>query len=250
MNRYSLNLITFLILVVSSCSENNQKSNDAAEEIVSDAKEQTSIFGINGENVPIRIGPGEKSEKLINEKATKILGTKQYCEVDHSTKVALIEKKGEWAKIKVVDPEWLSETYVGWIPAKLLITAEEQEKQSLGSLEKADYEILKTEHNTAVENYHVWLKRKNFDRNYVYQFIKQFRKENCRMNCNVILYDSKSIVKLIGVYPLPDNDYLKMADHLISISTFDAADVRDWYPYQDFHYRELGGVNWKKEPIQ
>jgi hypothetical protein len=33
------------------------------------------------------------------------------------------------------------------------------------------------------------------------------------------------------------------------MSTFDATEVRDWYPYQDFKHKEYGGKNWKKEPI-
>lgn len=120
----------------------------------------------------------------------------------------------------------------------------------MGKLEPTHYEIMKSSHKPTVQNFHVLLKVQNFDKNYVYQFTKQFRKENCTMNCNVYVYDTKSILPLVDIYPLTNKDYIKLADHLISMSAFDATEVRDWYPYQDLKYKEYGGRNWKKEPIK
>ncbi len=125
-----------------------------------------------------------------------------------------------------------------------------QEEETLDKLNPKEYELLTTRHNAAVENYHVLLKRKEFDEDYIYQFIKQFRKEYCETKCNVSVYDSRIINDLIGVYPLSDKEYLKFADHLISISLFDSTELKDWYPYQDFRYKELGGKNWKKKAIE
>lgn len=252
MNKIILTLVlSTVFLSIFSCSNVEQKSVgiDSTKAMDTVSKHKEEVYGINAEDVAIRKGPGLKFEKLINEKATETIGETQYCEVDFSTKVVILEKKKGWVKIKVVDPDWLSDTYIGWIPSDVIITKEDEDKQSLGKLDPKDYEILKTRHNAALENYHVLLNRKKFDKNYAYQFIKAFRKEHCTRNCNVSLYDSKSVAGLIGVYPLEGKDYLKMADHLISISSFDATEVRDWYPYQDFRYGELGGRNWKKAPI-
>ncbi|MEJ7766483.1 MAG: hypothetical protein WKF89_01640 [Chitinophagaceae bacterium] len=70
------------------------------------------------------------------------------------------------------------------------------------------------------------------------------------MNCHVHVYDSKSILPLVDIYPLTGKEYIKLSDHFVSISTFDAPEVRDWYPYHDFKYKEYGGKNWKKEPVK
>lgn len=238
-----------LIFFVSCSSTTNSKETE--NQTLSTTIEQFSskIFGIDGEDVVIRTAPGEESNMLINEKATQALRETKYCEVDYSTKVEVLETKDDWSKIKVVEPDWLSESHVGWIPSKYLISKEDEEKESLGKLDPKEFEIMKTNHKPAAENFHVLLKRLNFDKNYVFHFVKQFRKENCKMNCNVYVYDSKAILPLIDVYPLKGKDYIKLADHFISISTFDAIEVRDWYPYQDFKYKEYGGKNWKKEPI-
>jgi hypothetical protein len=242
-------IAALFLLSVFSCSPSGSHLQETEQPLLSENVESVpEIYGINAEEVAIRNGPGLNFDKLINEKATETLGKPHYRQVDFSTKVELLETKNKWSKIRVVEPEWLSATHIGWIPSEVLISKEDQDKESLGQLDPNDYEILKENHNAAIQNFHVLLNRKSFDKNYVYQFIKAFRKDHCTRNCNVDLYDSKVISNLLDVYPLEDKDYLKVADHLISISTFDATEVRDWYPYQDFHYRELGGKNWKKEP--
>lgn len=253
MSRIFLTLTAFFyVTLILSCSSTTNTKDVDNNNLSTNTVEQPSakVFGINGEDIPIRVAPGEKSEKLVNEKATNALGETQYCEVDYSTKVEVLETTDDWSKIKVVEPEWLYETHVGWIPSNYLMSKDDEEKQSLGKLDPKEYEIMKTDHKPAVENFHVLLKHPNFDKNYVYQFIKQFRKENCTMNCNVHVYDTKSILPLVDIYPLTGKDYIKLADHFVSMSTFDATEVRDWYPYQDFKYKEYGGKNWKKEPIK
>ena len=63
-------------------------------------------------------------------------------------------------------------------------------------------------------------------------------------------YDSKEIYPLCKQYPLEGNDYILVADHFISESSFDCPNEIWWYPYQDSLYKKYGGRNWKKEPIK
>ncbi len=237
-------IFSSIIFLFISCSDSTNTDNALTSDNI---KIQNKVFNIKGEGVPIRTGPGNEFEKLINKKATEALGKAEYCTVDYSVKVGILEKKDDWAKIKIVDPEWLSESHIGWIPANIIMSQEEVNKESsMGELNQNDYEIIKTSHNSTVQNFHVLLKQKAFDKEYVYQFIKEFRKEHCTMNCNVLVYDTKAILPLIDIYPLEKKDYIKMADHLVSFSSSDATEIRDWYPYQDFKYRDYGGKNWKK----
>lgn len=247
---FTLNLLLSVTFFLSCSSTPNKVVVENAITPSTTEEPSNNIFGINGEEIYIRTAPDEKSKKIINQKATEAFGKTQYCELDFSTKVEVLETKDKWSKIKVVEPNWLSESHIGWIPSKYLITKEDEEKQSLGKLNPNEYEIMKTGHNQAVENFHVILRRSNFNKNFIYQFTKQFRKEHCTRNCNVYVYDTKSILPLVDIYPLAGKDYIKLADHFISMSTFDATEVRDWYPYQDIKYKEYGGNNWKKEPIK
>jgi hypothetical protein len=248
MNRNIIYLILGFLLNL-SCSAPSKNDTQIENKIIEEEK-RIKKFGIKGEDIPIREEPSEKSKKIINQKATEAFNKTEYCVVDYSVKVEVLEERDNWSKIKVVDPNWLSDSHIGWILSKYLVGSDEKEKQSIGKLNPSEYEIIKTKHNEIVENFHVYLKRKDFDKDYVYLFTKQFRIENCNINCNINVYDSKEISSLVEIYPLTKTDYLKLADHFISMSTFDATEVKDWYPYQDYKYKEYGGKNWKKEPIK
>jgi hypothetical protein len=241
-------------LMITFCGRREANKRNGVSTAVSETPTSTApspkpaVFAIKGEDIPLRSGPGEQSPKIINEKATSVTRETQYCTVDYTTKVEILATKGDWSKVRVVDPEWLQNTHIGWIHTKYIVDPAAILPPSTAKLSSADYEILATRHNPSVENFHVLFKPKKFNKEDLYVFTQLFRKEHCTRRCNVSLYDSKAIKELIDVYPLPQKDYLLMADHLLSISTFDAPELRDWYPYQDVHYKELGGKHFKKEP--
>ena len=239
------------MLALNACSGGQNTNTFANIDSVQVAMDSMPIlYTINGEGIAIRTGPGKKYAKLINQEASDALNEKQYCIVDQSVKVEVLAKSSNWTKIRVIQPEWLSDTYIGWVPSEVLISPQDLDKKTTIELDPKEYEIMVTDHRPVVQNFHVWLKRRRFDKDYVFAFTRAFRKKHCTMQCNVAVYDSNSIKNLVLVYPLKDEDYLRLADHVISISTFDATDVKDWYPYQDFHYHDLGGKNWKKERIR
>ncbi len=230
---------TFCLLIVSAfltaCSGHTPANNTTAVQ---------QNVGIDGEDILIYKGPGTNFDKIVNDKATEAFRQIMYCEVDYTTKVDVLETKADWSKIRVVEPEWLSDSHIGWIPSRYLVSKEKEAKKVIVQLKASDYRILTTRHNAAVQNFHVLVKRKKFDEEYIYQFCKAFRSTNCTGSCNLYIYDSSIIKNLIGIHPLPDADYLKMADHLVAISS-SGSELRDWYPYQDFRYKKLGGKNFK-----
>ncbi|GAB4039356.1 SH3 domain-containing protein [Spirosoma gilvum] len=207
------------------------------------------IRGISGEEIFIHTGPGESFPRLVNEKASASMGKTDYCAVDRSVKVVVLETKGAWSKINVVDPDWLTATYLGWIPSKYILNGLAEE-EPVAKLDSREYEIIKTKHNSAVQNYAVLLKRKKFDKKSLHEFIRSFRQNVCTGNCNVNVYDSKVVLPYLDEYPLSRKHYLIVADHFLAMSTFDVPEASDWYPYQDFQYGEYGGRHWKKKPIR
>lgn len=44
-----------------------------------------------------------------------------YCGLDKSCKLAILENKGKYTKVKVIEPEWLTDTYIGWVPTDMLV---------------------------------------------------------------------------------------------------------------------------------
>lgn len=117
-------------------------------------------------------------------------------------------------------------------------------------LDTSLYEIMKKETRPTVENFHVLIKFSDFDENKIAEFIKQFRDEFCTIQCNIYVYDSKSIQDIIDKYPLEGEEYILMADHFVAMSSFEIPDEIDWYPFQDIQYKNYGGNNWKKKPVE
>lgn len=117
-------------------------------------------------------------------------------------------------------------------------------------LDTSLYEIIRTPYTPTVQNFEVLIKFNEFNQESIKKFIEKFRKEYCTNKCNISIYDSKEIIDLIDKKPLEGDDYIKVADHFIAMSTFDSPDYLWWYPFQDTLYKEYGGKNWKKEKIK
>jgi hypothetical protein len=246
---HSLMMLTLVSGLLLSCGQ-NQNTNDSKKNLQIETVSKTpTVYNIEGEHIIIRVGPGENFDKRINKKATEALGETHYAQVDNTVKVIIEETNGGWSKVKVVEPDWLSTSHVGWIPTKNIIMDKKDENKVLEKLDPNSYEILNTEHNVAVMNFHVLIKFSDFDKDKIFDLVKKFRNENCARNCNIMVYDTKSILSLIGKYPLQGKEYIELADHFVAMSSFDAPNSKSWYPYQDFQYKEYGGKNWKKEGI-
>ncbi|MEN2436603.1 hypothetical protein AAH994_14395 [Weeksellaceae bacterium A-14] len=246
-NYYSVKLLSLiLILTLTNCKKNEkvEVENIGVEQI---SNNDPKAYEIKGKNIFLREGPGTKYKKLINQKATEIIGETQFMEVDNSCTVSIEEEKDGWAKIRVVDPPHLTATHSGWIPLKSIIKGEEQITNI--DLSKLKYEIIKTSENNVSKNYNIYLEIKNLSKDEIISFIKQFREKNCN-SCTISIFDNKSIKNLIDKYPLNKNEYLKFADHFVAWSTFDSPKSVSFYPFQDSKYTEYGGKNFKEEKMK
>lgn len=206
------------MLALSACSggrTSNTNGNVDSAQVAADSV--STFYTVVGEDIAIRTGPGKKFATLINQKASDALRETQYCTVDQSMIVEILGKKSNWTSIRVIEPDWLKDTYVGWVPSEALTSVRDMDKKTTAKLNPKEYEIMVADHRAAVQNFHVWLKRRRFDKDYVFAFTKAFRRINCTMQCNVAVYDSESIKDLVLVYPLEDKDYLRLADHLVSL---------------------------------
>lgn len=241
---YLLIIVISLIFVI-SCNDKNSNTGQNKN----DTSATNNIYNIIGKNVVVRSGPGENFDKIINKKATEALGETNYCEVDNSFRIIIEETKGEWSKIKVLEPDWLSETHNGWIPTAN-IQMDSNGAQITEALDKNSYEIIKKVEKKVVTNYYVLIKIENFNEEIVNDFVVKFRREYCSTSSNVNVYDTKSISDLIERYPLEGKEYIKVADHFVAQSSFDSPETILWYPFQDSKYKENGGNNWKKEKIK
>ncbi|MER8646698.1 hypothetical protein [Mesorhizobium sp. M1252] len=66
-----------------------------------------------------RTTPSKSGDRIKNQKASTILGSVHYHEIDSSTTVKQLCAHGDWSEVQIVTPEWL--TFVkGWVPNEVL----------------------------------------------------------------------------------------------------------------------------------
>ena len=94
------------------------------------------------------------------------------------------------------------------------------------------FEILKTDHNHAVENFHILYKEAKIDEDELRRFSSKFREQYITKQANVYIYDDRDILDLIGKYPLYGDDQYRFANHLVAMSTFDTPNKIWMYPHK------------------
>ncbi|MCP9766693.1 DUF2971 domain-containing protein [Lacihabitans sp. LS3-19] len=126
----------------------------------------------------------------------------------------------------------------------------ENKRNIVNSIDKYSFQILKTNHNQMVENYYVYVKTPLLNIVEINYFLKAFRENFATKISTINLFDSEKVLKLIGVYPLNRDQYLFYADHFIACSNAFEEDLIQWYPLQDYQYKQYGGLNWKKDKFE
>lgn len=101
----------------------NESSTEIKELIINDSVFPITvgkIYAIEGSEIIIREGPGGEFKGVVNKKASSHSNDIILSQVNNSTKVKILESSKNWSKIVVVDPDWLSETHLGWIENKYI----------------------------------------------------------------------------------------------------------------------------------
>lgn len=116
----SLVLILSLV-ILTSCNDNKRDTAKTVKSKIKPKIEKPVTYGITGEEIELRTGPGEEFEKVINYKTSRILKKTIYTSIDYSVKVIIKESNGEWSNIQVVSPSNLSNSHKGWILTKYIL---------------------------------------------------------------------------------------------------------------------------------
>lgn len=77
-----------------------------------------NVVAVIGDFAP-RTAPSNEGQKIKNEKASSILGSIQYYQIDSSTTVKQLCTERDWSEVQIVTPEWLTHVR-GWVLTKIL----------------------------------------------------------------------------------------------------------------------------------
>lgn len=115
---FILRAYTILIVCTIMHSACNSHPSDT---VVSGNAIQEKEYKLTENGIILRSGPGEQFDKIINKKASQVVNKIQYAEVDKSVTVVIDEVSEQWSKVRVVGPDWLTASHIGWVPTKYLI---------------------------------------------------------------------------------------------------------------------------------
>ena len=110
-------IVILLLLAIVGCSYGCA---DLKKENKVQTVEEEPKYYVVKEDVDLLISPSASSKKLVNEKASSITKDMMYCELDKSCKLVVLENKGKYTRVKVIEPDWLTNTYIGWVPTDML----------------------------------------------------------------------------------------------------------------------------------
>ena len=123
-----LNLVVLSILLI-SC--NSPKS-------PSKMKTNTDKnFYTVASSIQLRISPSDTSKNVIDEINSSDIH-KEYCMLDTSHLIVVLDTEEKWSKVKVIEPDYLSKTYIGWIQSNRLIEHAPLIKETNSSASKTD----------------------------------------------------------------------------------------------------------------
>ena len=100
------------------------------------------------------------------------------------------------------------------------------EKSYKYNLPEDSFKIIMTDHNKAVENFHVFYKKTDTSIDSLLNFIRAFRERFCTRPANISLYDinNEYLQSLIKIYPLHGEQLVYMRQHFIAASFFEMED--------------------------
>lgn len=238
-------LVGLVLITITSCGTTTSKNESAASQVIEEPQNLPVILGVL-ESTNLYSEPSYTSTKLINKKATEALGETYYLSIDESCRVLILEETETWCKIQVTTPDWLRNSHIGWCEKKF-IEYKNEEKNVIVELGK-DYSVLDSVYLSGCYNVYIHYKGKIEDKTQMSKVAKFLHNKYSKGKCNIHIYDTDKLGDLMHKYPLNNKEYLNVADHFVYTYSFD--EIGFYYPFQDIRYKELGGKNWKKEPIK
>lgn len=103
------------LVLLAACSDSNTSALAVEGEAIGVEAEARQEYDVR-ESYELRSGPSADAERLVNQKATEMLGETHYMSVDPSVSVRVLATEGEWVEIQVSQPNHLRDSHRGWTP--------------------------------------------------------------------------------------------------------------------------------------
>ena len=106
------------------------KVNEMPAECVAGSSKTGREFIPRQGDIPIFQGPGEDTGRIVNKKASEMLGRTHYVQIDESTTIYEECVNGQWSYIRLISPDYLRHSHKGWILSKFVNEALQEDPEA------------------------------------------------------------------------------------------------------------------------
>jgi len=137
------NILSALVAIIISSCVNPRSKEESNIKDQSVLQKQKIFYSVN-ENTFLLTSPSESAAKIVDSLNSSPIHNEYYT-IDSTVKIIIIGEKNNWKKVKVVEPVWLAERYIGWIPKRSLVAFQERNIKQIRSTGKAkNVNLIKT----------------------------------------------------------------------------------------------------------
>lgn len=79
----------------------------------------SDIVDVKGTGTELRVGPSARAARIINKRATEVLGETHYISVNSNSRVQVQCEQGDWVRIQILAPDMFAHV-AGWVRRKIL----------------------------------------------------------------------------------------------------------------------------------
>lgn len=232
--KYPLNLFIlsiFLIACNSPKSPSNKKTNTDKN------------FYTVASSIQLRTSPFDTSKSVIDEINSSDIH-KEYCALDSSHLIVIVDTEDKWSKVKVIEPTYLSKTYIGWIPTDKLIKFipidAEVSKQPKSTIE---YEVINEEKYET--SYKAQLTEYAFYKDSIYtkEALKNVVMGIYNLNKDKNVFKAHNKATVLGVYLFTSKEAIKDKADWIAMLVKSPNDTEPRVSFNDFKITALININ-------
>ncbi|SES06512.1 hypothetical protein [Pedobacter rhizosphaerae] len=230
-------LISLLLLIIYGCGSADHKENKEADnkyEIQSKDKFYSVVKAAFLLNFPSQSAP-----KVIDSINSSEIH-KEYCLLDSTNKVIITDIKDNWCKVKVIEPDWLSKTYIGWVPADNLVEVHLTEKKVTPSIKATiKYEVineqkLETNYKAQLIEYAIYK-----DTIYTKEALEDAVLEIYNLNSNKDVFETHDKATVLAVYLFTSKEAFKDKSNWIAMLIKGPNENEPRITYNDFKITAL-----------
>lgn len=193
--------------------------------------------------VNLRTSPSDTAKNVIDQINSSDIH-KEYCALDSSHLIVVVDVKDNWSKVKVIEPDYLSKTYLGWVPTNKLIkfipTNIEVSKQSKP---KIQYQIVaETKYETS---YKAQLIEYAFYKDTIYtkEALRDVVMEIYNLNKNKDVFQYYDSPTVLGVYLFTSKEAIKDKANWIAMLSKSPNDTEPVVSFNEFKLTALANLN-------